>query len=206
MTPPARLDPMTTPTRDAHPRRWVPAFLAAVLAVVLGVFGAGPASAATATAAQNGVGAFSSAAQVVVGASAGVVAGQRLGNSPVLPQIVVATGVAAETAGSAASSTVRVGPGAALENITGGEALRIQNAASRVGQPISLVGSRASGTAGAYSDWDYVITGIRASARHSVSSSLPRGATELGVGRQIDVFTGPLDDALPHLTFFPSGG
>ena len=101
MTPPARLDPMTTPTRDAHPRRWVPAFLAAVLAVVLGVLGAGPASAATATAAQNGVGAFSSAAQVVVGASAGVVAGQRLGNSPVLPQIVVATGVAANTAGGA---------------------------------------------------------------------------------------------------------
>ena len=32
------------------------------------------------------------------------------------------------------------------------------------------------------------------------------GATELGVGRQIDIFTGPLDDTLPHITFFPSGG
>jgi hypothetical protein len=114
---------------------------------------------------------------------------------------------AANTAGrAAASSTARVGPGASIENITASEALRIQNAANRIGEPISLVGSRASGTAGAYSDWDYVITGINGSTRHSVSSSLPRGATELGVGRQIDIFTGPLDDTLPHITFFPSGG
>lgn len=51
-----------------------------------------------------------------------------------------------------------------------------------------------------------MITGIKSSTKHSVSSSLPRGATELGVGRQIDIFTGPLDDTVPHITSFPKGG
>lgn len=95
MSPTARLDPMTTPTRDARPRRWALAFLAAVLAVAVGLFGAGPASAATTPAAQNAVGASTSAGQVVVGASASISAGQRLGNDPPRSGIVVATGVAA---------------------------------------------------------------------------------------------------------------
>jgi hypothetical protein len=112
----------------------------------------------------------------------------------------------ARKAAKTVAGAPKVGQGAALENITGGEALRIQNAADRIGHPISLVGSRASGTAGAYSDWDYVITGIKSSTKHSVSSSLPRGATEFGVGRQIDIFTGQLDDTLPYITFFPRGG
>lgn len=88
---------MATPTRDAHPRRWVLAFLAAVLAIAVGLFAAAPASAATASAAQNAVGASTSAARVVVGASASITAGQRLGNSPPRSRIVVATGVAANT-------------------------------------------------------------------------------------------------------------
>ncbi len=91
--------------------------------------------------------------------------------------------LAANTAGrAAASSTARVGPGASLENISASEALRIQNAANRIGEPISLVGSRASGTAGAYSDWDYVITGINGSTRHSVSSSCRGGRRSWGSG------------------------
>lgn len=197
---------VTASARHPGRRRWVLAFLAAALAVAIGPFGAALASAATTSGAQTRVGASTSAGQVLVGASASVSAGQRLGKDLPQPGIVVATGVAANTASNAAASTVRVGPGAALENITGGEVLRIQNAANRIGQPISLVGSRATGEAGGYSDWDYVITGIRGSTLHSVSSSLPRGPMELGVGRQIDVFRGPLDETLPHLTFFPSGG
>lgn len=139
---------VTASARHPGRRRWVLAFLAAALAVAIGPFGAALASAATTSGAQTRVGASTSAGQVLVGASASVSAGQRLGKDLPQPGIVVATGVAANTASNAAASTVRVGPGAALENITGGEVLRIQNAANRIGQPISLVGSRATGEAG----------------------------------------------------------
>lgn len=195
------------------------ALLAAVLSVAVALLGGAPAPAMASTPSHGYVTAtyaYDAAAYVydapallspdtatsyARGTRSGPEAGLR-----VSPGSVARDVVAAETAARAASSTVRVGPGAALENISGGEALRIQNAANRIGEPISLVGSRASGTAGAYSDWDYVISGIRSSTKHSVSSSLPRGATELGVGRQIDIFTGPLDETAPYITFFPSGG
>lgn len=44
--------------------------------------------------------------------------------------------------------------------LTQGEIKRIGNAATRINKPITVVGSRASGTAGAYSDWDYVLPNI----------------------------------------------
>ena len=88
---------MTTSTRRAHAPAWVLAFLAAVLAVVLGAFTVGPASALTASAAQNAVGASTPTAQVAVEPSASITAGQRLGNDPPQPRTVVATGVAANT-------------------------------------------------------------------------------------------------------------
>ena len=91
------IGPMTTATSTARRPRRVLAFLAAVLAVAVGLFAAAPASAATTSAAQNTVGASTPAGQVAVGASASISAGQRLGNDPPLPGIVVATGVAAET-------------------------------------------------------------------------------------------------------------
>src|SRR5262249_51752745 len=56
--------------------------------------------------------------------------------------------------------------------ITQAQAVRIQNAATRTRQIIYLVGSRASGTAGANSDWDYFLTGNSAQ-RHSAVSKLP---------------------------------
>lgn len=98
-----------------------------------------------------------------------------------------------------------VGPGADLMNLTGSERARIQNAADRIGMPISVVGSRASGTTGPTSDWDYVITGIASRKKHSVSGSLPKADITVGIGRQQDIFTGPLDDSLPHITFHPRG-
>jgi hypothetical protein len=105
------IEPMTTATRTAWRPRWALAFLAAVLAVAVGLFGAAPASAATTPAAQNAVGASTSAGQVAVGPSVGIGAGQRLGNDAPRLGIVVATGVAAETgaplikAGSAGGET-----------------------------------------------------------------------------------------------------
>jgi len=106
MSPPARLDLMTTRARRTHSPRWALAFLAAAGAVLVAVFGAAPASAATAPGAQTRVGTSTSAGQVVVGASASVVAGQRLGNDPPQAGIVVATGVAANTAPRLAQDTV----------------------------------------------------------------------------------------------------
>jgi len=92
------IEAMTTPTRTARRPGWVAVFLAAVLAVATGLLGAGPASAATTPAAQNAVGASNSAAAVVVGPDAGITAGQRVENDPARARIVVATGVAANTA------------------------------------------------------------------------------------------------------------
>lgn len=98
---------------------------------------------------------------------------------------------------------VEVGHGASLKNLTGSERARIQNAADRIGHPISVVGSRAKGTAGPESDWDYVITGINSRTKHSVKSSLPQGAVELGVGRRYDIFTNGLAEGAPYITFNP---
>ncbi len=79
--------------------------------------------------------------------------------------------------GSFPSKTTTVGSGSRSwqsAGINASDATRIQNAASRTGQPIRVVGSRASGTAGPNSDWDYVIGG-NSRARHSAAGSLPRG-------------------------------
>lgn len=77
---------MTMATRTARRSRSALVFLAAVLTVALGLIAAGPASVLTASTAQN-----------AVGATAAVGADQRLGNDAPQPQIVVATGVAANT-------------------------------------------------------------------------------------------------------------
>ncbi|MFG2722579.1 RHS repeat-associated core domain-containing protein [Streptomyces sp. NPDC048416] len=97
-----------------------------------------------------------------------------------------------------------VGPGASLDHLTLSDIRRIQNAANRIGQPISVVGSRAAGTPGPTSDWDYVITGINSRVKHSVSRSLPKADITVGLGRQQDIFTGPLVDTEPYITFHPT--
>jgi|SRR6185312_15620604 len=95
--------------------------------------------------------------------------------------------------------------GASLGNIVVNDALRIQNAANRIGQQITLVGSRAGGTATAASDWDYVINGA-SKGLNSVSGSLP-GAGNIAEGtlKNIDIFRGVVDEVLPSITFFPVG-
>jgi RHS repeat-associated protein len=101
----------------------------------------------------------------------------------------------------------RVGPiggnGGSPDFLTPAEIQRIQNAANRIGKPINLVGSQASGTAGPDSDWDYVID-ANAPTRNSVSRSLP-GAGNLsdGVRPNLDVFNGQVNPGAPFVTFFP---
>jgi len=99
------------------------AVLTAAAAVLVTVVGAAPASAAPPPAAQNGVGAFATVPATLVGPSDRISAGQRLGNSLPRPQVVVATGVAANTAAEAAA---RVGPTTAhgAERIAGAAATR----------------------------------------------------------------------------------
>ena len=94
---------MTKPARDANPR-WPGFLLAALVAVLVTLFGAGTASAATASAAQTRVGPHTLAAPFVVGPDCGIGAGQRLGNDPPAYDFALATGVAAKTASGAESA------------------------------------------------------------------------------------------------------
>lgn len=98
----------------------------------------------------------------------------------------------------------RVGGGASLDNLTPGEMTRIQNAANKVDQPISVVGSRASGTAGPYSDWDYVVPGANSSTVGKIKNSLPEGSRGIGDPRNIDIFRGQVNEDLPFITFNPT--
>ncbi len=71
--------------------------------------------------------------------------------------------------------------------ISSADALRIQNAADRTHQTISVVGSRAAGTSTILSDWDYVMSG-KSSQRHSAASSVPRGTYTSGVVSGTDIW------------------
>ncbi|OGA24701.1 MAG: hypothetical protein A3I02_02000 [Betaproteobacteria bacterium RIFCSPLOWO2_02_FULL_67_26] len=111
--------------------------------------------------------------------------------------------------GIGASVAKSVGPvaggGAKLENLTTSEIARIQNAADRTGTEISVVGSRAKGTAGPTSDWDYVIPeSTRGSTAHSMKSSLPEGQRGLGEPRNQDFLRGTVDPNKPYITFTPT--
>jgi hypothetical protein len=94
--------------------------------------------------------------------------------------------------------------GASLAHIAANDALRIQNAANRIGQEISMVGNRAGGRATSASDWDYVINGA-SKTLNSVSKSLPgAGNIAEGIIKNIDIFRGVVDETLPGIAFFPA--
>ena len=85
------------------------------------------------------------------------------------------------------------------------EVRRIQHAANRIGHPIHLVGSRSGGLKRPLedSDWDFVIE-ANYKTRRSAARSLPgTRSVESGTDWNQDVFIGPLQSELPHLTFFP---
>lgn len=97
------------------------------------------------------------------------------------------------------------GGGATLENLSAGNITRIQNAVDRTGIETTVVGSRASGTAGPTSDWDYILRGGSSSSRSSIRSSLPEGPRGLGEPRNQDFLRVPLDPTKPYITFTPRG-
>jgi hypothetical protein len=87
--------------------------------------------------------------------------------------------------------------------LSAGDALRIENAATRIGKPITVVGSRARGTAGAYSDWDYVIEGLNSKGWKQIKNSLPGSKSVLyNTPRNIDIFK-TFDPTKPHITIYP---
>lgn len=87
--------------------------------------------------------------------------------------------------------------------ITRGEYQRIENAATRINKPITLVGSRASGKAKAYSDWDYVIEDMSNKEWKAVRNSLPGSPSRIdNMPRMIDIFK-QLDPSKPHFTIYP---
>ncbi len=89
--------------------------------------------------------------------------------------------------------------------LSAGDALRIENAATRINKPITVVGSRANGTAGAYSDWDYVIEGgLNSRDWSKIKNSIPGAKSTIdNTPRNIDIFTGAVDKTKPHVTINP---
>jgi hypothetical protein len=97
-----------------------------------------------------------------------------------------------------------------LGSLTPSQANTIQAFADRFNAEVNVVGSRAAGTAGPSSDFDYVIGG-NASLRNSASYYLPRGAaggeiSGSGIETGIDIFNAnrtPLDPGRPFIQFAP---
>lgn len=88
--------------------------------------------------------------------------------------------------------------------LSSGNYLRIQNAATRINKPIVVVGSRANGTAHAYSDWDYVIQELNSKNWNTIKNSLPGARSVLDNSpRNIDIFKGTLDVTKPHIIIKP---
>jgi RHS repeat-associated protein len=112
------------------------------------------------------------------------------------------------TAGFSPAVTTK-GTAPILGSLTPSQARTIQAFSERFGAEVNVVGSRAAGTAGQLSDFDYVIGG-NASLRNSAGYYLPRGAAggELrgGLESGIDIFNAnrtPLDQTRPFIQFTP---
>ncbi len=116
------------------------------------------------------------------------------------------------TANLSKSSSPASSSASNISPISTADAKRIQNTATRTKQNITVIGSRASGTATLTSDWDYILSGNSAQ-RHSAASSLPRGSAGGEYEYGIDIWTNypnstaanyaELDRTKPYIVFFP---
>ena len=100
-----------------------------------------------------------------------------------------------------------VGGGSKLEYL-GNNIDRIQNIATKYNVNITVVGGRAKGTANAYSDWDYIITGGTSKTISSALFQLPKNpnAVKDGMLRPgSEILKGvTVDPRLPHIIFKPT--
>jgi RHS repeat-associated protein len=89
-------------------------------------------------------------------------------------------------------------------DIAEGGVQRIQNAANRINKPVHVAGSRASGTAKATSDFDYVIEGMNNKDWNKIKNSLPGAPSRTdNLPRRIDVFK-KLDVKKSYITIMPN--
>ena len=81
---------------------------------------------------------------------------------------------------------------------------RIRNACIRIKKPIYLVGSRASGTSTALSDFDYIIPNLKSKEWQKIKNSLP-GARSLrdNSPNRIDLIKLEVDLSRPHIEVQP---
>lgn len=111
--------------------------------------------------------------------------------------------------GGGGGSRPIAGGGASIENIPEGYRWRIQQFADKYDVEVTVVGSRAAGTANELSDWDYIISG-NSKIRKYARQQLPRGIAGGEIGPRgetgIDVFNAnnsPLNMDKPYITFSP---
>jgi len=123
--------------------------------------------------------------------------------SPTGPTFEGPLAAKAADAGVATTEQVVVRGGADLAKVTGQDQAAIQSAATRIGRPISLVGSRATGSISMSSDYDYVVTGATKENIAILRKALP--STYMGIGEPpgIDIFTGGIQPGTPYITFNP---
>ena len=89
-------------------------------------------------------------------------------------------------------------------NITEGGYRRIKNAALRINKTIYLVGSRASGTYHANSDFDYIIPSIINNEWKKIKNSLPGAKIPHdSVPNRIDLLRVEVDLTRPHIKITP---
>jgi hypothetical protein len=105
------------------------------------------------------------------------------------------------TGPSRSEPTVR--GGASLDNLNEGQRTVLQKFADENNVEVSVVGSRAGGTPGDESDWDYVIPGANNKIRKKAKQKLPRGPAGGADNRGRDFLPGPVDPERPSITFRP---
>lgn len=90
-------------------------------------------------------------------------------------------------------------------SISEGDMKRIQNASNRIQKPITIVGSRARGTATPASDWDYVIDRLTNGEWKKIKNSLPGAKSSAdNLPRQIDILSTPLDPTKSNIPVKPT--
>ena len=101
--------------------------------------------------------------------------------------------------------TIRIETNTSVK-LSNAELLRIQNAANRIGRPITVVGSRAAGKAGPYSDWDYVIEkGLNSKEWSKIKNSIPGAKSFIdNTPRKIDIFDGNINRSKPYIKIYPN--
>jgi hypothetical protein len=109
--------------------------------------------------------------------------------------------------GGGITTKVPVGGGGTTSRLSSEQARTIQRFAGENGARVAVIGSRASGVAGAISDFDYIIEPLKRDIRQQAMRDLPRGPRvewEFGQTSGMDIIKGqPLRSDQPHVIFEP---